>query len=97
MGNLKGGPPAHATGLPATPELLATVLVYRDGRREEVPDYAIVGRVLYAHNIAGDEPAYGVKNIQLSELDLPATVKANRENGISFVVPTGPNEVVTRP
>jgi hypothetical protein len=79
----------------APPDLPPTVLVYRDGHHEEVADYAIVGRVIYAHN--NEEGGYGMKDIQLSALDIPATIKANRENGVNFVLPAGPNEVVTRP
>lgn len=78
-------------------ELTPTMLIFRDGHREQVPDYAIVGRVLYAHSDFEGEPGYGLKNIQLSELDIPATIRANRENGVSFALPSGPNEVVTRP
>lgn len=75
-----------------------TVLVYRDGHREEIPAYAIVGQIIYAHKNSDDgQPGYGVKNIQLSALDIPATMNANRDNGVSFVLPAGPNEVVTRP
>ncbi|MGA2002051.1 MAG: hypothetical protein ABSG70_01640 [Terriglobales bacterium] len=75
-----------------------TVLVYRDGHREEIPAYAIVGQVIYAHNHSNDgQTGYGMKNIQLSELDIPATRNANRENGVPFTLPSGPNEVVTRP
>ena len=113
--------PATRTELPAGPtgsavptaaaSLAPTILIYRDGHREEVPDYAIVGRVLYAHEGCGadsalsvsancdaaEQPDYGMKSIQVSALDLPATMKANRENGVNFVLPAGPNEVVTRP
>jgi hypothetical protein len=78
-------------------ELTPTMLIFRDGHREQVPDYAIVGRVIYAHSDLDGEPGYGLKNIQLSELDIPATIRANRENGVSFTLPSGPNEVVTRP
>jgi hypothetical protein len=80
-------------------DLTPTVLIYRDGHREEIPDYAIVGRVIYAHtNRDRDtEGDYGTTNIQLSALDIPATMRANRENGVRFVLPAGPNEVVTRP
>jgi hypothetical protein len=78
-------------------QLASTILIFRDGHRELIPDYAIVGRVLYAHGDSNGEPGYGVKSIQLSALDIPATIKANRENGIGFVLPSGPNEVVTRP
>jgi len=107
-------PRAGTTGSPApaaAASLAPTILVYRDGHREQVPDYAIVGRVLYAHEGCGadsalsvsancdaaEQPAYGMKSIQVSALDLPATMKANRENGVNFVLPAGPNEVVTRP
>lgn len=93
-------------------QLAPTVLIYRDGHREQIPEYAIVGRTLYAPNRidttdasepANDiasraaQPSYGLRNIQLSTLDIPATMKANRENGVNFVLPTASNEVVTRP
>jgi len=78
-------------------ELTPTMLIFRDGHREQVPDYAIVGRVLYAHSDIDGESGYGLKNIQLSALDIPATIHVNREHGVSFVLPSGPNEVVTRP
>jgi len=78
-------------------ELTPTMLVFRDGHREQTSDYAIVGRVLYARGDFEGEPGYGLKNIQLSALDIPATIRANRENGVNFVLPSGPNEVVTRP
>lgn len=80
----------------ASPDLPPTVLVYRDGHREEVADYAIVGRVIYAHN-NDEQTGYGLKNIEVSALDIPATMKTNRENGVNFALPAGPNEVVTRP
>jgi hypothetical protein len=83
----------------APPNLVATVLVYRDGRHEEVADYAIVGRTMYAHrsNSGDGQIEYGLANIQLSALDIAATTAANRENGVSFVLPTAANQVVTRP
>ncbi|MGC2245066.1 MAG: hypothetical protein WA609_00560, partial [Terriglobales bacterium] len=77
-----------------------TMLIYRDGHREEVADYAIVGRVIYAHrrNLRNDgQTGYGLNQIQISALDVPATVKTNRDQGVTFVLPSGPNEVVTRP
>lgn len=80
-------------------DLPPTVLVYRDSHREEVADYAIVGRVIYVHRAGVDDgqPEYGLKSIQVSALDISATVKVNRESGVSFVLPAGPNQVVTRP
>ena len=90
-------PTADSLSREQSAPLAPTVLIFRDGHREQIPDYAIVGRVLYAHGGEDEEPGYGLKNIQLSVLNLPATIRANRENGVSFVLPSGPNEVVTRP
>ena len=33
----------------------------------------------------------------ISDLDLPATFQQNRERGVKFTLPAGPNQVVTRP
>jgi len=81
----------------APPDLPPTVLVYRDGHREEVADYAIVGSVIYAHRTHDEQIGYELNSIQVSALDIPATVRVNREAGVSFALPAGPNEVVTRP
>jgi len=72
------------------------VLVYRDGHKEQVTDYAIVAGVIYAR---GDywQSGYWTKPIQLSSLNIPSTIQANQEQGVKFVLPSGPNEVVTRP
>jgi len=77
-------------------ELPPVVLVYRDGHREEVSDYVITRGILYAR---GDYPpaGSGMRNIQLSALDLSATLKANQAGGVRFVLPERPNDVVTRP
>jgi|SRR5450432_254152 hypothetical protein len=89
-------PPTQAGAGPKGGELPPAVLVYRDGHHEEVADYAIVGAVMYAR---GDywRNGYWTKNIQLSALNIPATLKANQDNGTKFSLPAGPNEVVTRP
>lgn len=77
-------------------DLLPAVLIFRDGSREEVRDYAIIRGVMYAH---GDywTDGYWTKQIQLSALDVPATLEANQQRGVKFLLPSGPNEVVTRP
>jgi hypothetical protein len=77
-------------------EVPPAVLVYRDGHREEVSDYVITRGVLYARS---NYPRNGswMRNIQLSSLDLSATLKTNQDSGVRFVLPVGPNEVVTRP
>jgi hypothetical protein len=85
---------ARAASSATSPELLPAVLVYRDGHREEVDDYVITRGVLYAR---GNGYSQATRNIQLSVLDLAATLKANQSDGVRFVLPAGPNEVVTRP
>ena len=63
----------------------ATVLVFRDQRKQEVENYAIVGQTLW--NFAPQH----TEKIPLSDLDLPATTKANEDRGVDFRVP-GANE-----
>ncbi len=77
-------------------ELPPAVLIFKDGHREQVPEYAIVGSTIYA---SGDywQSGHWTKNIQVSALNLPATIQANQEAGIRFSLPNAPNEVVTRP
>lgn len=81
---------------PSNPELPPTTFIFRDGHREESDNYSIISGVIYAR---GDYWATGrwSKQIRLSQLDLPATIKINQEQGIIFRVPSAPNEVITRP
>jgi hypothetical protein len=60
----------------------ATVLIFRDQRKKEVQNYAIVGQTLWSF-----APQHAEK-IPLSELDLTATVKANEDRGITFEIPS---------
>ena len=66
---------ASSTAVPAT------VLVFRDQRKQEVQNYAIVGQTLWAF------APQRTQKIPLSDLDLPATIKANDERGVDFKVP----------
>lgn len=77
-------------------ELPPVTLVFRDGHRQEVSDYVIANGNLYAH---GDywRDGFWTRTIQLSSLDLLSTARVNSESGVKFVLPSGPNEVVTRP
>jgi hypothetical protein len=59
----------------------ATVLVFRDQHKQEVQNYAIVGQTLW--NFAPQH----TQKIPLSDLDLPATTKANDERGVDFRLP----------
>ncbi len=80
----------------SAPVLLPIVLVYRDGRHEEIRDYIIADGVIYAR---GDywTDGYWNKKIQLAALNLPATMKASQERGAKFVLPGSANEVIVRP
>lgn len=80
----------------AAPELPPAVLVFRDGHREEAPDYTIADGILYTR---GDYYTNGSWNrkIELSSLNLPETVKSNQSRGVRFQLPTAPNEVIVRP
>jgi hypothetical protein len=59
----------------------ATVLVFRDQHKQEVQNYAIVGTTLW--NFAPQH----TQKIPLSELDIPATTKANDDRGVDFKLP----------
>lgn len=60
-----------------------TVLVFRDQRKVEIRNYAIVGQTLW--NFASPR----TQKIPLSDLDLDATVKANEDRGLTFRIPAG--------
>jgi hypothetical protein len=63
------------------PVLPDTVLVFRDEHKQEIRNYAIVGQTLW--NFAPQH----TQKIPLSDLDLPATTKANEDRGLTFRVP----------
>jgi len=58
-----------------------TVLVFRDGHKQEVKNYAIVGQMLW------DFSAKGTRKIPLADLDLDTTRKLNDDRGVDFVLP----------
>jgi hypothetical protein len=70
----------EAQGAPILPD---TMLVFRDQHKQEVRNYAIVGQTLWNFSSSRTE------KIPLSDLDLPATTKANEERGVTFRVPAG--------
>ncbi len=57
-----------------------TVLVFRDGHKEEVTNYAIVGDELFDFTA-------GRRKIAIAALDVTATAKANDERGLDFQLP----------
>jgi hypothetical protein len=76
--------PAHPRAdAPPPPEPAVqpkTVLIFRDGHKEEVQNYAIVGENLIDFGETR-------RKVALTALDVPATVKANDERGIDFTLP----------
>ena len=81
---------------PSTNELTPVLLLFRDGHSEEVRDYTIANGILYAR---GDfyTDGFWTKCIELAALNLPATLKANHDRSVKFLLPSSPNEVITRP
>jgi hypothetical protein len=77
-------------------QLPPAVLVFRDGRREEVSEYTIMSGAIYAKADYWTTGSW-TRNIQIADLDVPATLKLNQERGLKFVLPSSPNEIVTRP
>jgi len=72
------------------------VLIFRDGHREDVSSYSIIGPALYASGSYWTN-GYWTQKILLADLNLPATMSANQERGVNFVLPSAPNQVITRP
>ena len=80
-----------------TPHVLpAAVLVFHDGRREEVSEYAIMSGMIYSKADYWTTGSW-TRKIQIADLDVPATLRLNQERGVKFVLPASPNEVVVRP
>jgi len=76
-------------------ELPPVALVFRDGRKEEVSSYTIVGGTMYTKANYWTSGSW-TKEIRIADLDLPATVRLNQERGVKFALPAAPYEVVMR-
>jgi len=77
-------------------EVPPAVLVFRDGRKEEVSGYTIISGTIYSNADYWSNGSW-TKKTQIADLDVPATLKVNQERGLKFVLPAGPNEVILRP
>jgi len=64
----------------------ATVLVFKDGHRQDVSSYAISGDVIY------DLAQGRARKILLADLDLAATIKLNDQLGNDFRLPSSPKQ-----
>ncbi|HYM74784.1 MAG TPA: hypothetical protein VE377_02305 [Candidatus Dormibacteraeota bacterium] len=71
---------------PADPEppLPPTLLVFKDGHKLEIGNYAIVGATLF--DLTPGHP----RRIALADLDLDATRRQNDDRGITFQLPQAP-------
>ncbi|HET8888735.1 MAG TPA: hypothetical protein VFQ41_07515 [Candidatus Angelobacter sp.] len=72
------------SSLTAKEPAVATVFVFRDGRRISAQSYAIAGQTLWIF----DEHA--ARKYQISDLDAANTEQANAANGVEFHVPATP-------
>jgi hypothetical protein len=80
----------------AEEKLPPAILVFRDGHREEISRYTIINKTIA---VKSDYYASGswTRKIQIADLNVPATLQANRDANTKFALPTRPNEVVMRP
>jgi hypothetical protein len=83
--------PEKASNLPTAAP--SAVLVFRDGHKEEIGKYCIKGSTI---QISSDYWSTGswTQTVQISDLDVPATLKLNQERGTNFRLPSGPYEVM---
>ena len=66
---------------PVEDKTATTILVFRDGRRSEVQNYAIVGQTLW---VFSEQRA---RKVPVSDLDVNATKKVNADRGVEFRPP----------
>jgi hypothetical protein len=59
----------------------STILVFRDGRRSEVQNFAIVGQTIWVFT------EQRARKIPVSDLDVEATRKLNADRGVEFRTP----------
>ncbi|HEY2384432.1 MAG TPA: hypothetical protein VGK48_24915 [Terriglobia bacterium] len=71
-----------ASQAPSTSASMPVVLVFRDGHRLEIQNYAIIGQTFW---VLDDKHS---SKIPLSDLDLDATQKENQARGLRFSVPS---------
>jgi hypothetical protein len=82
-GSETGAPARPAVDDPEEPVAAqpSTVLIFKDGHKSDVVNYAIVGDTLF------DFGAGRPRKIALADLDLDGTRKANDERGVDFQIP----------
>jgi len=73
--------PASQPRPSAEEKTATTILVFRDGRRSEIQNYAIVGQTLW---MLTEQRA---RRVPISDLDVEATRKLNADRGVEFRTP----------
>ncbi len=86
----------HKNAVQPPRELPPAVLVFHDGRKEEVTEYTIMSGIIYSKADYWTTGSW-TRKIQIADLDVPATLKLNQERGLKFLLPASSNEVITRP
>ena len=96
-----GSPQVVGQSFPSQPEkasnpptaAASAVLVFRDGHKEEIGQYCIIGGTIH---ISADYWSTGLwtRTVNILDLDVPATLKLNQEQGTRFRLPSGPYEVM---
>jgi hypothetical protein len=72
----------HHNMSPVSDEQIPVTIVYKDGREQEIQNYAIVGDTLY------DLGNSFARKIKLSDLNLKQTIQKNDERGVEFSLPS---------
>jgi hypothetical protein len=93
--SLRPGIEELAVSAPPLPAMPHAVIVFRDGHSEELEKYFIQGDTLYT-KIDSWSTGPLARRISLADLDIPASLRLNKEHGTKFNLPSGPNEVVVR-
>ena len=73
-------PQGSVATIPDAKPGVPTTLVFRDGHKQQVTNYAIMDQTVYVFDDR-------TKKIALADLDVPATVRANDDEGVEFQVP----------
>src|SRR5574337_708017 len=94
--NMRMITPQESAAIEPPRELPPAVLVFRDGHKEEISRYTIVGGNIYTSSDYWNNGLW-TKKVPIAELDVPSTLELNRERGANFSLPSSPHVVVVRP
>jgi len=80
VADMPSQPQGSVATLPEAKPGVPTTLIFRDGHKQQVTNYAIMDQTVYVFDDR-------TKKIALADLDIPATIKANDDEGVEFQVP----------